>query len=43
MLQFVEQRMRTFPGVAWPSMGGRGCYTSNNTRNDENRDKWKFL
>jgi hypothetical protein len=26
MLQYVEQRMKVFFGVAWPNMGGRGCY-----------------
>jgi hypothetical protein len=26
MLQYVEQRMKAFSGVAWPDMGGRGCY-----------------
>jgi hypothetical protein len=26
MLQYVEQRMKVFSGVAWPGLGGRGCY-----------------
>jgi hypothetical protein len=26
MLQYVEQRMKEFSGVAWPDLGGRGCY-----------------
>jgi hypothetical protein len=26
MLQYVEQRMKAFSGVAWPDLGGRGCY-----------------
>jgi hypothetical protein len=26
MLQYVEQRMKVFSRVAWPDMGGRGCY-----------------
>jgi hypothetical protein len=26
MLQYVEQRIKSFSGVAWIGMGGRGCY-----------------
>jgi hypothetical protein len=26
MLQYDEKRIKTFSGVAWPDMGGRGCY-----------------
>jgi hypothetical protein len=26
MLKYVEQRTKTIFGVAWPNMGGRGCY-----------------
>jgi hypothetical protein len=26
MLQYVKQGIKTFYGVAWPGLGGRGCY-----------------
>jgi hypothetical protein len=27
MLKYVEKRMKVFSRVAWPIMGGRGCYS----------------
>jgi hypothetical protein len=26
MLQYVEQIIKVFSRVAWPALGGRGCY-----------------